>query len=94
MKNKIVIESEHVELMVDLLLREVRVLTEFLENTDLEVERQNRLLTEKTEIIRMLGEQLKGAPKKRGRPKKVTDVIPPVKRGPGRPKGSKKRKSA
>lgn len=94
MKNKILVEGEYAEMMIDLLLREVRVLVEFLESADLEVDRQNRLLTEKAEIIKMLGEQLKGAPKKKGRPKKVTSVTSPVKRGPGRPKGSKKGKSA
>ena len=93
MKIGIVIENEHAELMIDLLLREVGMLKAFLEDADLEIKRQNHLLTEKAEIIKMLGHQLKGAPKKRGRPKKVTDVIPPVKRGPGRPKGSKKGKS-
>jgi len=76
--------------LINVLISEVGVLNDMLEGYGDDIERQNRLLTEKAEIIKMLGHQLKGAPKKRGRPKKVTGVTSPAKRGPGRPKGSKK----
>lgn len=90
MKIGIEIDQCDVGNLINVLISEVGVLNDMLEGYGDDIERQNRLLTEKAEIIKMLGHQLKGAPKKRGRPKKVTGVTSPAKRGPGRPKGSKK----
>ena len=89
---KIEIDVRNVEVLVGILLSEVEMLKDFLEDSELTLDRQNQLIAEKTEIIKHLGQQIKAAPKKRGRPKKVTDVTSPVKRKPGRPKGSKKGK--
>ena len=89
---KIEIDVRNVEVLVGILLSEVEMLKDFLEDSELTLDRQNQLIAEKTEIIKHLGQQIKTAPKKRGRPKKVTDVTSPVKRKPGRPKGSKKGK--
>ena len=89
---KIEIDVRNVEVLVGILLSEVEMLKDFLEDSELTLDRQNQLIAEKTEIIKHLGQQIKAAPKKRGRPKKVTDVTSPVERKPGRPKGSKKGK--
>lgn len=93
MKIGLVIEDGYAGLLVDVLLREVGVLRDLLDDTDFEIDRREDLLAEKAEIIKQLGQQLKTAPKKRGRPKKVTGVTSPAKRGPGRPKGNKKGKT-
>jgi len=82
------------EKLLHFMVEEVDRMRDSVNDLNDEIDYKDRLLFEKAEIIKMLGHQLKGAPKKRGRPKKVTDVISPVKRGPGRPKGSKKGKSA
>lgn len=92
MKVEIAIENGYAGMLVDLLLREVGMLKDFLEDAEHDMDRRDELLAEKAEIIKHLGQQIKAAPKKRGRPKKVTDVTSPVKRKPGRPKGSKKGK--
>ena len=90
---KVKIDNLNMGILIDLLAREVTILRDECDYWDSETKRLNNLLAEKAEIIKMLGHQLKGAPKKRGRPKKVTSVTSPAKRGPGRPKGSKKGKS-
>ena len=90
---KIEIDVRNVEVLVSVLLSEVEMLKDFLEDSELTLDRQNQLLAEKVEVIKMLGRQAKAAPKKRGRPPKITSVISAPKRGPGRPKGSKNRKS-
>jgi len=66
---KIEVEVRRVDVLVDLLLSEVEMLKDFLEDSELTLDRQNQLLAEKAEVIKMLGQQAKAAPKKRGRPK-------------------------
>ena len=74
---KIEIDVRNVEVLVGVLLSEVEMLKDFLDESERTLDHRNQLIAEKAEIIRMLGQQTKAAPK----------------RGPGRPKGSKKGKS-
>ena len=90
---KIEIDVRNVEVLVGVLLSEVEMLKDFLDESERTLDHRNQLIAEKAEIIKMLGQQAKAAPKKRGRPKKVTSVISAPKRKPGRPKGSKNGKS-
>ena len=74
---KIEVEVRRVDVLVDLLLSEIEMLRDFLDESERTLDHRNQLIAEKAEIIKMLGQQTKAAPK----------------RGPGRPKGSKKGKS-
>jgi hypothetical protein len=87
---KVKIDSLNMGILIDLLAREVNILRDECDYWGGETKRLDNLLAEKAEIIKMLGQQLKGAPKKRGRPKKVTSVTTAPKKV-GRPKGSKNR---
>ena len=66
---KIEIDVRNVDALVNMLLSEVEMLNDFLDDSEATLGRQNQLLAEKTEIIKMLGQQVKAAPKKRGRPR-------------------------
>ena len=66
---KIEIDVRNVDALVNMLLSEVEILNDLLDDSETTLGRQNQLLAEKTEIIKMLGQQAKAAPKKRGRPK-------------------------
>lgn len=66
---KIEIDVRNADVLVNVLLSEVEMLKDFLEDSEATLDRQNQLLAEKTEIIKMLGQQVKAAPKKRGRPR-------------------------
>lgn len=66
---KVKIDSLSMGILVDLLAREVSILRDECDYWDSETKRRDNLLAEKTEIIKMLGQQVKAAPKKRGRPR-------------------------
>ena len=66
---KVKIDSLSMGILVDLLAREVSILRDECDYWDSETKRRDNLLAEKTEIIKMLGQQAKAAPKKRGRPR-------------------------
>ena len=78
------------EKLLHFMVEEVDRMRDSVNDLNDEIDYKDRLLAEKAEIIKMLGQQLKGAPKKRGRPKKVTSVTTAPKKV-GRPKGSKNR---
>lgn len=84
MKVEIAVDKLVVDIVIDLLAREVSILRDECDDSDFEIERRDTLLAEKAEIIKMLSaKRNKVTPTKRGpgRPKKV-----------GRPKGSKTKK--
>jgi hypothetical protein len=66
---KIEIDVKNVGVLVSVLLSEVEMLRDFLDDAERTLDRQDQLVAEKVEIIKMLGQQAKSAPKKRGRPK-------------------------
>lgn len=79
MKVILEIDGADASTLVKLLLRETAMLQEFLEDAEFNVERQEGLLAEKAEIIKMLS--------KGSQPR--NKVTPTKKRKVGRPKGSK-----
>jgi hypothetical protein len=66
---KIEIDVRNVGVLVSVLVSEVEMLRDFLDDAERALDRQNQLVAEKVEVIKMLGQQAKAAPKKRGRPK-------------------------
>lgn len=74
------------EKLLHFMVEEVDRMRDVLNDLGDEIEYRDRLLAEKAEIIKMLGQQLK----QKGQPKKVTSVTTAPKKV-GRPKGSKNR---